>query len=105
MSENLIVLPGVKRGGEFRLIVRDLMGRVTQDTGWFPNLLTDQGLINMAAQNAWSSNMNVGSGTTPPAFTDTSLVSWMADVYSSIVDSGGTAGSGSPQPLLTKVRR
>ena len=73
--------------GFFRLFTtRD--GIVTQDTGFFPNLITDQGLdwfgtvppnFNVSnSQQLLGTHCGVGVGNTTPAFTDTQLTSFTA---------------------------
>lgn len=61
---------------------------ITGDTGWFPNLITNQGMDwfgtnppnnNVSfGQPVIGTHCGVGVGTTPPAFTDTQLTSFLA---------------------------
>lgn len=75
----MIILPAVTREGRVRVeCLRG--GKVVQDTGFTPNLITDAGL---AAMNGPGSvgvfgTLRVGSGTTPPQFSDTALVNQLA---------------------------
>ncbi len=63
--------------GEFRVVRRDFKGRVLDDSGWFNNLITDQGLENMGGRGEsgypWAYGMAIGSGSTPPSFSDTAM--------------------------------
>lgn len=45
---------------------------------WFPNLITNQGLDRMGGNNSYISYCAVGTGSTAPAFTDTTLVTPVA---------------------------
>lgn len=74
----------VKLAGRFKLSVMGATGEVTKDTGWFSNLITNQGLDWLGASptgggtdtyggtNTWGFAF-VGTGNTPPAFTDTTM--------------------------------
>jgi len=73
-----------KLAGEYRLVAStDPEGKeVTKDTGWFGNLITDAGverigLVNLNGQHDVRDSIlravRVGSGSTTPTFTDTSL--------------------------------
>ena len=66
-------------GGEFNLVLRDANGRYLYETGWFPNLITDFGLIQMYSLASYDTYFHIGSSNQAPAVTDTSLVSWLAD--------------------------
>lgn len=68
----------VRLGGFFRLVVTAGDGSVREDTGWFKNLITNQGLdwfgvVPAANRNDPTSFAFVGTGNTPPAFTDTTM--------------------------------
>lgn len=73
--------------GYFRLQVHRA-GAEIQDTGWFPNLITNQGLdwfgtappnYNVSyGQPLIATHCGVGTGNTAPAFTDTRLTSFLA---------------------------
>lgn len=77
-----------KLAGRFRLVVRGEDGAVKRDTGWFDNLLTNQGLdmlgdMSLALPNPPTSKTAttycaVGTGSTTPAFTDTQLTTQLA---------------------------
>lgn len=77
----------VRMEGWFRLFTtRD--GEVNQDTGWFKNLITDQGLdwfgvvppnSNVSfSQQLIATHCGVGTGNTPPSFSDTQLTNFLA---------------------------
>lgn len=64
--------------GYFRLVVRGPSGDVKRDTGWFSNLITNQGLdwFGVAPTSSLYDPLAycfVGTGNTPPTFTDTTL--------------------------------
>lgn len=75
----------VKFAGRFRCLVHKEDGSLRQDTGWFDNLITNQGLdyIGGGAPNGSSAggvplctHACVGTGSTAPTFTDTFLTSF-----------------------------
>lgn len=76
--------------GRFRLQTKDAKtGRLTQDTGWFKNLITDSGLDqigNLSGVSGQSyyptvaTDAFVGTGNTAPANTDTQMTSYLASV-------------------------
>lgn len=62
--------------GQMRAILRDGETlEVKEDTGWFDNLITDQGLENLVGRGAgeWAAAVYIGDGTTPPTWGDTQL--------------------------------
>lgn len=65
-------------GGRFRMRVIRPDGTVRVDTGWFKNLITNNGLDLPATNGLWCRRCYVGSGNTAPAVGDTSLVSQVA---------------------------
>jgi hypothetical protein len=82
--------------GEFNLIVLDSEGKVKQDTGYFDNLILDSFLTTLQSSATLTSffpnapkDIAVGTGTTAPSPTQTTLVSVVARI------SGGQAGSSS----------
>lgn len=59
--------------GYYRIVKRDAKTMaITQDTGWFKNLILDNGLNKLTNDNV-ASVCVVGSGNTPPVATQTSL--------------------------------
>lgn len=69
------ILPGPTTGikGEVRAVLKDLNGRVVYDSGFEPNVLTNNGLEHLRASDGWSSYCAIGDGSTPAAVTDTTL--------------------------------
>jgi hypothetical protein len=62
--------------GEYKFILRNEDGSIAQETDWQDNLITDNGLFRFGHDyftGTWYSNVYVGTGTTPPAITDTQL--------------------------------
>ena len=55
---------------------------------WFPNLITNLGLNKVATTNSWLNSCQVGSGSTTPAFTDTTLDTYVAGVGTPQISSG-----------------
>jgi len=94
--------------GEFRLINYDYKGRVKHDTGWFDNLITDQGLENMGKKggnnNCWADQIAIGDSTTPPSYSDTALGNqWQGAGFNYNSSSGNfveTYGWGDPIPWM-----
>lgn len=78
--------------GEIRAILLNAITEAIEyDSGWFPNLLTNQGLINMF-ESSWADNFNVGTDSTAPAFTNANLGGWLADSFAShIISTLGVA--------------
>lgn len=74
--------------GEYCLQVRKKTGEVVKDTGFFKNLITNQGLDNICGSNSALRYMSVGTGTTAPAVTDTQLVNLRA-----VADIGNTGNT------------
>lgn len=83
----MILHMDVKVQGFFRLQVTGQDGRVHTDTGWFPNLITNQGMdwfgagapnFNTTGGTPLCTHCGVGTGTTTPAFTDTALTTPLA---------------------------
>lgn len=85
-----------KLRGMYRLRVRKADGRIRHDTGWFPNLITNQGLDYLYTNNQYLANCLVGTGNSAPANTDTTLnsqIAWVANNNGSAPPNGY---SGSP---------
>lgn len=77
----------LKVAGYYRLqVMRD--GKCKHDTGWFRNLITNQGLdwvgfgtpvyLTTYGGNYLNTHCGVGTGTTPPSYTDTTLTAPLA---------------------------
>lgn len=87
-----------KYKGWFRLYTTNEYGKITKDTGFFPNLITNQGLdfighpvnFNMTAGIPdFTPCCSVGTGNNTPAYTDTNLQAWLVGIY----NNGGTGCS------------
>jgi hypothetical protein len=76
VPKKLVVPYGI--GGEGRLVLRHGETlKVIQDTGWFPNLVTDYGLTRVGSNN-WHAYTHIGSSATAPDVLDTTLGSYVA---------------------------
>jgi len=73
MDKNTIVpvTMGIKGFGRF--VLRDLMGRIVQDTGWIPNVITNSGMAFIRDSTAYKAYCGLGTSNTTPAITDTDL--------------------------------
>ncbi len=92
--------------GKYKLTVRRADGSIKQETEWFDNLITNMGLDQIATSNG-SNGINAtnaiamaaytGTGTTPPADTDTTMTAVLGTVYSNRTPfSNGTYVAGTP---------
>jgi len=87
MIENINIEHKVK--GRLRLVVKGSDGEDRIDTGWFDNLITNQGLdmmggyLSVGNPYTYASAVGVGTGTTAPSVTDTNLTSFLAAVGAS----------------------
>jgi hypothetical protein len=68
----------VRLGGFFRVIITKSNGDVRSDTGWFKNLITNQGLdwfgvYPAGVGSTMTSFAFVGTGNTTPSYTDTTM--------------------------------
>lgn len=68
---------GTALSGEYRVVVKSSNG-MERDTGWFPNLILDQGLNRMATTYNMLQYASVGTGTTPVSASQISLVTPIA---------------------------
>ena len=64
--------------GFYSLEVLDASGNVTRSTDWMPNLILDQGLLRMGANNDYLNVCSVGSGVSTPHPSNTALQSKLA---------------------------
>lgn len=73
--------------GEIRCLLRNQDGRIAQDTGWIPNLVTNRGIFNLAnpvgVGTYWDA-FHIGSSSQAPAVTDTALVNHLASQSTSL---------------------
>lgn len=77
MTQNAIA-PRMEVQGFFKLeAVNEATGERRVLADWFPNLILNQGLNRLGSGNIWS-NIEVGTGSTAPAVTDSGLVSRVA---------------------------
>lgn len=74
LNQNVINI-GAGISGEYRLVVTKPDGTVSTDTGWFKNLIVNQGLdrIGNGGLNPIFNYCRVGTGNSTPAVTQTSL--------------------------------
>lgn len=64
--------------GFYKLEALDANGSVTRSTDWMPNLILDQGLLRMGANNDYLNVCSVGSGVSTPQPSNTALQSKIA---------------------------
>lgn len=76
-------MEAVKRNGQRRLLA-----------DWFPNLITDQGLDYIGSNSSMLARCAVGTGSTPPDVSDTTLGVEVA--VTSTIQSNSTGNSGAP---------
>jgi hypothetical protein len=72
--------PGMhyRTGGRFRLKLYNQDDRLVQDTGWFDNLLTDFGVLQLGnTSQTWYSRVHIGDDATAPSVSDTALYGWL----------------------------
>lgn len=72
-----ILLPS-QMAGLFKFDVYRPDGRRRFSTGWFPNLILNQGLNFIGTSSNWMNACRVGTGSTPPEVGQTNLVSHLA---------------------------
>jgi hypothetical protein len=82
--------------GMYRLRVRGPDRKVRKDTGWFPNLITNQGLDWLYTNGGYFNNFMVGTANTAPANTDTTLAAQIAFIGLSNPQSPSNGNSGTP---------
>lgn len=79
-------LPHIQLAGRYKLEVRR-HGELIHDTGWFDNLITNDGLNALGASVAIGAYVMVGTSNTAPANTDTTLVAQVASKLNSAAPS------------------
>lgn len=91
----LVELPTLLLQGRFKLTVLDKQGKVVRKTGWRPNLITDAGLNRVLDNNngILGPQMVVGTGNTPPSYSDTTLSNQVAWTTGSGLSGGLRAAS------------
>lgn len=94
--------------GECRIILYDESMQTKHDTGWFPNLITNQGL-NGIRDGKYNINyrMAIGDSTTAADFTDTALGNYLAEASSVGAGNGAWSGGSAPdyESWLVQSRR
>lgn len=86
-------VPRIKGGVEGEYTIKKYKAgtdQLVQEIGPFRNLITDFGL-NLVGTSTWGLSVFVGSGTTPPSVSDTTMGAWK-----------GTAGAGSWYPAVLR---
>jgi len=102
VCETPIVGGGYRIGGEWRLKRYNRYGKMDLDTGWFPNLITNLGLVNMvSASTGWITYWSVGSSATPPAVTDTQQGAFITYVSNSTGVADVKTNSGAPNYIFS----
>jgi hypothetical protein len=72
---------------------------------WFKNLITDNGLNSLGNNSSPFEYIHVGTGSTPPAVTDTQMASFVAGVTSSVSQQEGNSPSAPWYGFSRKTRR
>lgn len=70
-SQPMTAATGV--AGYYRLVLEEKDGTVVQDTGWFKNLITNNGLLFIRDELVWFGNVMLGSGSAAPTILDTTV--------------------------------
>lgn len=87
---------GVTMAGLYRCVLNEGTDREV-DTGWFPNLITNGGLDRLGSEMYEGLDVfkyaSIGTGTTLPANTDSSLQAYIADTLDSTLDGGANYGA------------
>ncbi len=101
----MIKLPRVAMAGAFQFVKRTVhedgsIGGPRVVVPWFPNVITDQGLDEVAVNQSTLAYCQIGSGNTPPDATDTELSAYMAGAA---VISQTPASSGAVAPYYGGV--
>lgn len=93
---------------EVRMVLRNCMGGIKYDSGWVPNLITDQGLDQLGlleVGGVLNLYYKVGSGSNAPAITDTQLQTFLGESdtqQGSVVDVNGSAPNYQYSRMVTK---
>lgn len=91
--------------GFFRLEVYRPDGRKRLDTGFFPNLILDQGLNTIGTTGGWLGACRVGTGNTAPANGQTNLISHVAGTSTTQASNTGAQSSAPYYGWMTKTYR
>lgn len=92
----------LKIGGEFKLVLSDINGRVVQETDWFSNLITNVGLPQMINWANASQYFFIGDNNTAPSFTDTALFGFLASTITNV--GGSNSNLGLPNYEWTSIK-
>ena len=71
-------------------------GKITQDTGWFPNLILNNGLQNIAVQSNFLTSCQVGTNNSAPDSNQTSLQGYLAGTSNIVEDLHGQQSTTAP---------
>lgn len=95
------VITKMRVGGEMRGILRNSMGGIVHDTGWLPNIVTNNGMVNLYDTVAPFGYHHIGDDNTAPDVTQSTLLGHLA--YSSTGTGSGDLdeNSGSPNYVLS----
>lgn len=91
-----------KSEGFYKLETLDTNGNITRSTDWIPNLILDQGLLRMGANNDYLNVCSVGSGVSTPHPSNTSL---QAKIAQSSTVSDVVNGAQAEAPYYAYSRR
>jgi len=94
-----------KLAGRFRMQVYRPDGRLRHDTGFFPNLVLDQGLNFIGTTSSWLGACRVGTGNTAPANGQTNLISHVAGTSTQQASNTGAQASAPYYGWMTKTYR
>lgn len=92
--------------GFYRVQLRNKhTGKVRIDTGWFPNLLLNEGRNIMATEASWMTWCHVGTDNEAPLATQTALLGFVASTQTVMSDISGSSGSAPHYGYRRKVFR
>jgi hypothetical protein len=87
---NIILDHNSSISGRYRILVHNSKtGKLRADTGWFNNLITNQGLNRLATPEFAGYYCRVGSSSVAPAYTDVGLVAPFGGYVSGTLDAQG----------------
>lgn len=86
------IMSGCGVAGYFRMVLKERDGTVVRDTGWMKNLITNSGMIYIRDDANYASRIELGSGNTAPAFTDTGVTTSIDGIKNTL--SGDVKGYG-----------
>lgn len=87
---NIILDHNSRISGRYRILVHNSKtGKLRADTGWFNNLITNQGLNKLVTPPHAGYYCSVGSSTVAPAYTDVGLVAPFGSYATGVLDTQG----------------